>query len=436
MMWKTAVSLLSLLSLAKAQGTSTTVNLGGGIQTRSDVKSYADIALDLRDIKAANNNIATINQIYQQGRNSLPNPNGGIPFALANIGNVLHSNFPTPNYLFHQYGIAGRSPTLTDENKNYASRHIQNLLSSNTGIALVSDAILALDLWMYASHLLYSGALLCEEKTLAENPDLVNIGIELKGGGMDEFIALWIGTNQEAGTTNGYSLYAWAEKAAELFGTSEVEANVNSNIKLLYEEGSIALSLANACTAENPKTAWRVWNVVQQMVHQMTVPLIQTLTYMLIQENAPAVQIYAQALVPHLSQCRPSVHDRLTDLLLSDTGVEFGKTKEILAMLHDSLTCFGLSCRDIGALTGVPDSGCTSSPEDFPILAGFTTSSDVKAVSVRLCCVDMIYTNRFICFSSFCSARIAVSTRLGCTPIGNLDRFGCHPIRQNALQIR
>jgi hypothetical protein len=77
-----------------------------------------------------------------------------------------------------------------------------------------------------------------EQKREADNPDLV----PLAGGGMDEFIVL-IGTDQQPGSTDGHSLYVRAEQAEELYGERTLlESAVNSQLKLLYVEGSLVPS--------------------------------------------------------------------------------------------------------------------------------------------------------------------------------------------------
>ena len=355
------------------------VDLGGGIQTRTDVSSFANLALDLRDIRAASST-DEVNRIYRQGKNS--EISAGVTFAIQKIGDTIEeAMYPSPDYYFHLYGLAGRSSDLNDVFKyeNYGSTEI-NLIIGSGVYDLAADAMIALDLWMYASHMIYSGAFLCEEKTQADNPDAVDIGIELVGGGMDEFIALWIGEGQQAGSTVGHSLYAWAERAAKKFGTKTAEADVNTRLKLLYEEGGIALSLQNACTNLSPSTAIQLWNIAAQMQKQMMVPLYQWLISSLIERNKPSVDLYAKALVPHLSQCRPSLHSQLTELTLDDDGVDFSQSDEIIKILYDTLDCFGLYCDDIGKMANSEAPICEGDRDDHPILAGFTTSSDVKDV--------------------------------------------------------
>jgi hypothetical protein len=79
----------------------------------------------------------------------------------------------------------------------YADYYVKSFMKSNTAIA--GDAIVALHCWMYAAHLLYHGVRTCDQLTKADNPEIFH----LAGGGMDEFIALWIGQDQAVASKDG-----------------------------------------------------------------------------------------------------------------------------------------------------------------------------------------------------------------------------------------
>ena len=367
------------------------VDLNGGIVTRTDVKEYADLSLDIRDIRLADSK-AQIVGIYEEGKHAEIRSELGIDereflFPLKKLSTDLaDSQLKTPHYLFHLYGLADLStdPDHYLQNAKYADTFLNDSIHADRPVA---DAIIALSMWMYATHLLYVGVFSCDMRTLADNPDVIS----LNGGGMDEFIATWIGTDQTPGSTDGHGLYAWTQRIGDSFGTTSPEATVNTNLKLLYQEGAVALSLNEACTRENTRSAPQLWGTAVQISNQMMVPLYQWLIYSLAESQTEQAELYAKALVPQLSQCRPSVFKRLKEHLL-DNPISFASTDEIIKDLQATYSCFGLTCEDIGFYDARPSSGCSDKRVSHPVLAGFSTSSDVKAVS--LFCATQPYIQR------------------------------------------
>lgn len=323
---------------------SLSVDLGGGVITRTNgAQLLANLALDVRDIREADDQEDKILRLYLDGRNAEEAP--GLYFPLKKLSDKMsdESSVTTPSYLFHLYGLADLSVDNTKNSRHYSDRFIRTTITSTTD--LTADAIVALDMWMYATHVLYKGIALCSKRAAADNPDRLE---ELGGGGMDEFIALWIGAEQTPASTEGHSLYAWAQEAGNLFGTNNPEAKVNEDLKLLYQQGAGVLSLPHACTKEGDSTGVRqLWNVAQQMISKMLIPQLQMLIHSLMIEDDDLAALYAMAVVPQVSQCQPSVFKRLKDDLMNGK-ISFGKKKEILNDIEAAIDCFGLTCDDIG----------------------------------------------------------------------------------------
>ena len=232
---------------------------------------------------------------------------------------------------------------------------------------------------MFASHVLYKGVDLCSRRAAADDPDRLE---DLGGGVMDEFIALWIGADQTPTSSEGHSLYALAQVAGQLFGTIFPEAQVNEDLKLLFQQGAGVLSLPHACTKEGDSTGvQQLWNVAQQMISKMYVPLVQMLIHALVVEDEDLVALYGMALIPQLAQCQPSVYKRLHGALLGGS-VNFGRKNEILNDIDISISCLGLTCDDIGTY---PDNAYTciaSEIGSYKALAGYQPTTNVDSV----CC--------------------------------------------------
>lgn len=347
------------------------VNLGGGIVTRTDVRKYANITLDVRDILGSSSQQDAM-LLYNSGTNSI---SGTSRWSLLMLHNEMKdAEFKTLEYVFHQYGLAALSPNKKDSDPDFAKNYVSKAIQGNK-LGFATDAIVSLTLWQYAIHLLYKGIMDCDTRSQADRPELVDIG----GGGLDEFIALWIGAFQDPASINGYSLYAWTERVGAFFGVNSPESIVNSKIKVLYQEGAVALSLSGSCLSPSSKTVGQLYKVAARISDQMMIPLYQWLIYSIVTRDTPLTELYTRALIPHLSQCRPSQFTILNEYLAE--GIDFDKDTEIIEMLHASLSCFGLTCKDIGAIATHVNSGCTDSTNISPILAGFTTSSDVREIS-------------------------------------------------------
>lgn len=368
---------LSLLSPVDvdAQGT----ELGQGIVTRVNVEKYADIPLDIKDLKdrlTAGSTDGALT-LYLEGKNAYLAPD--IKFSLHQMSKELANlaaTDRTPIYHYHLYGLADREVEGLNDQALYADNFVKTMIE--TGNALAADAVVALHTWMYATHLLFHGINTCRLLTAADNPDLFT----LDGGGMDEFIALWIGSGQQVGSADGDSLYAMTQRAGDLFGTTAItagEAPVNTEIKLLYNEGAAALAFPNACSRNNgDESVPALWAVAQRIITQMYIPIMQLLLQALQSGDADATRIYALAVVPQIAQCRPSAYKRLKETLLDGT-VNINRVSDIIADLQSVYDCLGFTCADVGGIADkIPQ--CSGIPINQP-LAEYTPTSTVHAHS-------------------------------------------------------
>lgn len=377
-------------------------DLGGGIVTRSNVNHYADFSLDLRDIEQSirfGNKDAALH-IYLNGKNSqIKNNNrSGSLCKLTELSQDLASpesiKKSTPPYLFHLYGLAGRSNdwNILSGYGSYADSYVRN--SIQNGAQISSTAIIVLNVWMYAANSLYNGANVCQSRTDADNPSQFDVSGNV---GLDDFIALWIGSGQTHGSAEGYSLYALAEKSDQLFNTlkgatatattmkqnSLAESNVNQQIKLLFQEGASMFSIPDSCTKTNVETSKMYYSVITRIISQMHIPLIRMLIISILEKDTTATKLYATAVVPQAAQCRPSIFDRLKEELL-DGEPNIQRTEFIIRDLQEIYSCFGIKCHDIGLVTKkyqlftVPE--CITSNRDDKPMALYQPSTDVHSV--------------------------------------------------------
>jgi hypothetical protein len=373
-----------VLALATPRVLSQGTDLGGGVVTRVDVEYLADLSLDVRDIAqfiATEGGSAIATEIYVDGRNSETAP--GIKYPMYKLINDLANDGvgkATPNYLFHLYGLSDESKDTTklQGNSRYADSFVRSALTG--GKENAGTAALVLIVWMYATHALYHGFEICQKMALADNPGQFT----LAGGGMDEFIGLWIGSAQQPASNVGFGLYAFAERAGTFFGTgSEAdESDVNANIKSLYQQGASIVSIENACSKNEPDSPRLLWSIAHQIVGQMHIPLMQMLIKSIVDRDEEATRLYALAVVPQIAQCRPSIFKRLDEDLLNGSP-QFSKADQILSDLQKVYSCLGFTCAEIGTYTSTSNGGSAKCPAlEFSMpMALYQPTSNVHSVS-------------------------------------------------------
>lgn len=376
-----------VLALATPRVLSQGTDLGGGIVTRVGVEYLADLSLDVRDIGqfiATDGGSLIATGIYTDGRNSETIP--GLKFPLSKLTSDLASDGvgkATPNYLFHLYGISDQSKDTTklQGNSLYADAFVRSALRG--GEESAGTAALVLSVWMYATHVLHHGFDTCQKRALADNPSQ----FPMEGGGMDEFIALWVGSAQQPASNVGFGLYAFSERAGTFFGTgSEAdESAVNANIKSLYQQGASLLSIDGACSQSEPDTPKLLWTIAQQIIGQMQIPLMQMLVKSIDDRDQEATRLYALAVVPQIAQCRPSIFKRLNEDLVQGSP-QFSKADQILSDLQSVYSCLGFTCAEMGKYRSKSDDGnplkCPPSESSVP-MALYQPTSSVHPVSFQ-----------------------------------------------------
>jgi hypothetical protein len=390
----------------------TKTQLGGILATRYNVDEYARLSLDIKDIRNRLENNANAGngsalEIYVDGLNA-NDATTGLKRSLQKLALDLSVKEPkTPPFLYQLYGLTGASSTHLNVDiegqAKYIDLFIRQVLETQPEFA--SDAILATDVWMVAADFVYNAIYNCAATTMADDPDAV----QLSPGGFDEFIALWIGVDQTMGSADGHSLYALAQFMDDQFevyadNVERVpEAVINTRIVLLYQEAANALSTPGACTKDvTPDLAAHLYNLGHQIVTEMVKLLFQGLIFSLAEQEMGGIRVYSKALIPQLSQCRPSIYKKLSKELLQlfddDVDVEsldIERVETILDALRDAMPCFGFYCEELGNVAGIAgfDLGCKVTEPNgrpFPNFAGYRASSDVDVVRIAYFCCSPV----------------------------------------------
>lgn len=340
----------------------------------TNVQDFAKISVDIKDISEAlgegNNELAQL--IYRKGKNSEKYDEDGKFvrtrslkwFSTQSTNNMLDDE--EPEFIKYMY-------TLGDQ--LYADKLVEDALAKSTlsNPDVASEAALVLNLWMEIVHLMRGALQGCKNKQLRDDD-----GVFL----MDAAAAYWIGNFQIAGDgDNGHLLYALSERFGQIFNIENAgESRTNTNVLRLFNEAKNEVSLPNACT-DNQYTYTNLREIINKLIPLMTVPLIQGLIYNLRENDRDKVKIYANAFIPLVAGCRPSLFQTLKQkFLLEEYNVV--EVERMIDLIRQSFGCLGLTCDDIGVLEAesTEESLACKDPRIDTELAGYRPASDVRQV--------------------------------------------------------
>lgn len=341
------------------------------------VQDVANIALDVRDMSELLNlgrtNIAL--EIYANGKNSDIYDAKGIAVGLRSLSglstNASHYMLQEPTFNFFRYALQdGNGQFMGKDVMFYADTIVQALLSSSKpGLQKLSvEAVVILNVWMYLAHQLYQTLEDCKNKTITGSNGV---------NAIDVAVAYWMGDGQVTGSP-GHLLYGIAEQKGKDFKVVQGGQSItNRNILRLFNEAKYQLSFPNACSS-NPNTYPSLFRIVNEIIPQMTIPLIQGLIESLRNNDRDRSKLYAQAFVPMVAACSPSVFDYLNQMVILST-YNVVQVSEIISQIRSTFICFGITCEDVGVFSSGPKDSCID-PPTTEALAGYIPSTDVRKV--------------------------------------------------------
>lgn len=271
-------------------------------------------------------------RIYDQGRHSPQYDKNGNEmvelFSLKSMGDAAKNGLfnEDPTFVFQMLGMMDVGQTVEDavsRYAGYANEYITETLNNEATGHLAAQASVVLTVEMYAIHQLWDGVLDCIEINNGFNPDADYTGSINPRQSFDNFIALYVGADQTgAPYFDGDMLYDFAHQAALLFGTlnESGEAMVNEGVRYYYQSIQQLMSEDNYCARED--ALQQLWSLANRIVSKMFVPLVQMLIYSMKEEDQELkVGMYANAIIPQLSQCRTSTQRMLKSYLLGKHSV-------------------------------------------------------------------------------------------------------------------
>ena len=265
--------------------------------------------------------------------------------------------------------IEGGTGILADS--EYTNTIVAKALDVADDTQLASHASIIMSTWMETNHHLSQAVESCSDSS-------IDGALEI-----DTAAAYYIGEGQVKGDGNtGNLMYSLAEESAALYGQDDGEAPVNTVIIQLLND---AKDEVQKCSSSNDPIQLRL--TVDKIVSYMNVPLIRNLVfYMNAADDRSSslenfIELYALSTIPQIAGCNPGAFAYLRDELI-DYEWDSNDLKDILKHLKDNLSCFGLSCADIGALRDpVAKQQLCGAGESSPPLAGYTPTTKVENIA-------------------------------------------------------
>jgi len=361
-----------------------TYELSDGLYvTTTFVEGSARIAEDVKEIKSQFT-IGDYNEaksIYQNGLYSEIYDSSGKRIGKHNLAgfSTVDSDqmISEPVFNLYRYTLKdvykGNEKTYADQitvsffESDFVQTHGNELAGE-----LAAEASVALNLWGAIVHKLYATLELCENNDFTSLSDAIHR--------IDEAVAFWIGSTQKTGDkVNGHLLYRLAEESGDLFETvaDNGQSRANKYALMFFKEAALELSFQGGCVEGSSYVTSQLRVIIENIVTQMTIPLIQHLIHNLIggsKGHTERVKIYAHAVVPLLASCNAETFEFLKDKLLVST-YESKDIDEIIRKIQSTYSCLDLKCNDIGKTDGMPS--CVDR-EDSQMLGEYSTKTDVR----------------------------------------------------------
>ena len=217
---------------------------------------------------------------------------------------------------------------------------------------LTADTIRVTNMWMATVHYLYEGVALCSQGLMnQDDPNFVDP--------IDEAAAFWIGTHEDADSSEGGSLYAWANRIHDKFVSSSLfvpNKEILNGMKKLKMDLAACLKPTTGET-ERSNMAYEMRILVDDVTRYMTVPLVQSLIFSmsdLIQlddndaDETDYMILYALVTLPPIIVCdSDAFHDLYDSLVTESAGFDVQAMYGVMERLQSCYICLGITCDQV-----------------------------------------------------------------------------------------
>ncbi len=319
---------------------------------------------------------AKAKEIYEEGIHSSE--------SLMELGRFMKEKM-TNDPFFNLYRSSFKDDPLfqqgSGEESYYAHKIFTDALEADTDVELAYETAICMIIWMEVAHLLHAALNNCV------------MGGELALKNLDEALALYVGLGQTKGSTDGFLLYSFAQKAANVFGTVEQESGEALANKSMLKYFKDARVYAESCDDE-------LRSLVGSMMSQMNIPLVQGFAHQLqlvsqTDRGSSYAILYGLSVLPQVATCQPTDYEYLTkEMKVIENGSDVPNIENLISTFKSTFRCFGVTCSDIYGNNPEQCDTFTSTVQDT--YAGFKTHHDVLAVSHVLHHLWSAYTNTYL----------------------------------------
>jgi len=235
-------------------------------------------------------------------------------------------------------------------------------INFDISVAMGVESSIILNLWMYIIHVLNNAVRDCDSgESVFESLDVA--------------LSLWVGFDQEEGTSKGHLLYSITESIEEQFVTNagQKEARANTKLISLFNEARSLLNADGTCS-ENDAASLR--KNVHSIQSTMMIPLIQSLIHYLLEGDVSYTSLYAYSIVPMIYAHNLDAY-RILEILFF--GGDISDIQKATQALESSYNALGITCADIGSHL----SSVSTCSDDFVSIAGFTPPNKARKVSSK-----------------------------------------------------
>jgi len=258
----------------------------------------------------------------------------------------------------------------------YADKVVGDALVAGTDNHLAYEAAVSMTIWMQIVHQLETAVKQCGDTSSAMNAGL----------SVDAALAYYVGVSQTKGDTDGYLLYSFAQRTANLFKTVEAvtgEARANVAAIALFKDLK-----AEAIKCDGGPDQFKTLRLLAgSMMKNLNIPLVQAFYHQLqVGSQTDKASFYAilygLTTLPQLATCRPKEYFYLSNEI-TENGLDVANVDKLMSELRKTYDCFGVSCADIHG----DDEICQNFEQISNTYAGFTPRDDVTVVSRIVDCV-------------------------------------------------
>ena len=260
----------------------------------------------------------------------------------------------------------------------YANTLVLDLLALNK-TAVVPEAVIVMNVWMYIVHQLYDVLRACAENDVTSVPKME--------AALDAAAALWIGADQAMGDNDtGNLMYNLAENAGEKFDQDNGESR--TNVLVLDEFNTLEMGIAVGTCANDANGYLEMRTVVRKMIGHMTVPLVQNLIHHIQREPSSTqsdfIELYALSIGPRVEACLPTTYTEMLSLFVENNFQSSSRNKglELLQGIYD---CLEMTCASVGAYRSGAVPVCSDEIEvELVSFGGYPLTFDATPVSKLL----------------------------------------------------